>query len=615
MRVIPRHRGLNESLPRRLRWKRARIPTRRRIPKLHRPAERPVVRPSARVSVAQLAATIGVALVIWGAGALFQTYFAGRIYPHVTIDHVPVGGMTRDKALAALQDTETARVNEPIYAQAQEKTWRVTPAQFGARYDVAAAVDRALAFKHTGPFIFGGWGEAQAIALGANLPLSGTHDPGSIRRFVASIAGQVHIAPRRAVVGVRGDDAVIVHEPVPGRRLDIGGAVATLSATVNTHDATQVALPVQRVDSALGHAQAQAAVDHARKLLAAPVIFELPSQRQSWKLDRQAMARLLTFTPECTRRNCSFVMGINARLLSGAFVHGGVPEKANIEPQPATYALNFDSFSSQPQLITYQDTVGQSIDVEKAAQLVLQQADAPPGARREVQLPMRPWLASFTYQDAQKLDFNQAIGSSALSFGGLDNARVADMTLATSAISNTRVMPGATFDLAKVAGPFSTGYVAGLNVVNGSDVTGANGGVNIAGSVVLRAAYDSGLPIVRRDHYPYLNAFAPLGLDTEISYGKGSPDLTFSNTTDHQILVMSQVTTRSDGTRDVSVYIFNSAGFAPEHKQGSYSSTVGSPQVTINPDGSVQASIPRDLTIAGHTTHDTLDDGSAPIDP
>ena len=51
---------------------------------------------------------------------------------HITIDHVPVGGMTRDEALAALQSTERARINAPIYVQAADKTWQVTPAQFGA---------------------------------------------------------------------------------------------------------------------------------------------------------------------------------------------------------------------------------------------------------------------------------------------------------------------------------------------------------------------------------------------------------------------------------------------------------------------------------------------------
>src|SRR5579875_3621972 len=133
MRVVPPYRELNRTLPRRLRWTRARVPTRRHIPKLYRPEGRTITRPSARVSLLHLAATLGVVFAIWGLGALFQTYFAGRIYPHVTIDHVPVGGMTRDEALAALQNTETARINAPIYVQAADKTWQVAAAQFGTR--------------------------------------------------------------------------------------------------------------------------------------------------------------------------------------------------------------------------------------------------------------------------------------------------------------------------------------------------------------------------------------------------------------------------------------------------------------------------------------------------
>ena len=193
MRVVPRYRELNRTLPRRLRWTRARVPTRRHVPQLYRPEGRTIARPSARVSLLHLLATLAVAGVLWAGAALFQTAYAGRIYPHVTIDQVPVGGMTRAEALAALRNAETALLHTPIDVQVAGKHWQVTPAQFGTTYDITAAVDRALALAHTGPFMIGGWHEATTIWSGANVPLTGSHDPAALSRFLAQVARAVTV--------------------------------------------------------------------------------------------------------------------------------------------------------------------------------------------------------------------------------------------------------------------------------------------------------------------------------------------------------------------------------------------------------------------------------------
>jgi vancomycin resistance protein YoaR len=96
-----------------------------------------------------------------------------------------------------------------------------------------------------------------------------------------------------------------------------------------------------------------------------------------------------------------------------------------------------------------------------------------------------------------------------------------------------------------------------------------------------------------------------------VTYRKRGPDLVFRNTTDHPILVM----TSNNGRGGVGVYIFNRPGYAPSHQPGPYTSTVSAPQVTLNPDGSVDAVITRSVTVRGHTTQDQLASHAVPIDP
>lgn len=622
MRVVPPYRGLYSALPRRLRWTRARLPTRRRLPRLYRPEGRTLERPSARSSLWHLLTTLGVVAGIWLLGAAFQTAFAGRIFPHITIDHVPVGGMTRAEALAALRDSEAVRVSTPIYAQVGDQILRVTPAQFGARYDIAAAVDRALALARNGPLVVGGWNEASTIINGANVPLSGSHDTAAVARFLAGLARRVYLSPRGALVGVSGGDVAILREAALGHRLDLPGAATALGAVINTHDATAVTLPLQPIASALGHAQAQAAVSHARALLAAPITFvwtaNAANYNRSWRLDREGLLRLMTFTPRCAVRTCRFDLGVNTRTLAEAFNRGGVYAKVYRRPANASFTLYAANDPASTSVHILPATSGLTINVEQAAALILDQGAMPGPGARTVLLPTLPIAPSFDANDAAALNFTVNVGRGVLHFHGLDWARRDNINVATNVISDTIVPSGRTFDLAALAGPLTAagGYIKGQNALGPGDITGVNGGVDQVASAVLGAAYDAGLPVVRRDHYPYLSAFAPPGLDAMVTYsaGKGqrnNPDLIFRNTTSHPILVM----TSDDGVGGVGVYIFNSTGYAPGRQSGAYTSTVGPPQITLNPDGSVDTVIARTITTNGHTTNDSISSHAVPIDP
>jgi vancomycin resistance protein YoaR len=263
-------------------------------------------------------------------------------------------------------------------------------------------------------------------------------------------------------------------------------------------------------------------------------------------------------------------------------------------------------------------TPGQTINVAQVAADILNSGGAPAGQTRVIFLPILPIPPSFGVNAAAALNFSVNVGRAVLHFYGLDWGRQDNLNVAANVISQTIVAPGRSFDLAAVAGPLTRagGYIKGQDAVSKDDVTGANGGVNQIASAVLAAAYDAGLPIVRRVHYPYLNAFAPPGLDAMVTYTrdkrrKNSPDLVFRNTTGHPILVM----TSNDGAGGVGVYIFNAAGYAPSHTSGSYTSTTSAPQVTLNPDGSVNTTITRSVSAGSHSSSDAITSHVRPIDP
>src|SRR5918911_142610 len=229
--------------------------------------------------------------------------------------------------------------------------------------------------------------------------------------------------PRWASVGVRGNDVAILREPELGQRLDPAGAAAALSAALDRDNATHVTLPLQPVESALEHAQAEAALAQARALLAAPIQFLWTAQSsQSWLLSRSNLLRLLTFTPRCAPQSCRFELGINVHKLAEAFNRGGVAARVDRPPIPASYVLYVASNPRASSVRVQPDSPGVAIDVVRAAAAVLQEAAVPPGSRT-IYLPTQPLYSHFTAAAAAALHFDRDVGYGGGHYTGLDWAR------------------------------------------------------------------------------------------------------------------------------------------------------------------------------------------------
>ena len=461
----------------------------------------------------------------------------------------------------------------------------------------------------------GGWNEAKTIWNGANVTLSGTHDAAAVAQFLRKVAPAVHASPRAAVVGVHGNDVAILRRPTQGRRLDMPGSLAALGAVINTRDATEITLPLQPLDPALGYPQANAALQRAHALMATtPIHFQWAAgYNRSWQLTRSGLLRLLTLSPQCGAGACRFIQGIDVQKLQNAFNRSGVAQSVDVAPSNAFYQLYPANNPANASVGIVRDSNGLAIDAIRAASEILQQVNVTQGPH-VIWLPTRTLYPHFSTADAQALNFDQNVGFGGTpSTPGLDWARLDNLNVAANVISNTMVQPGRTFSLSAVAGPLNRtgGYIQGQNAVGPGDVTGVNGGVDQEASAVLAAAYDAGLSIVHRVHYPYLNAFAIPGFDATVSYGSHGPDLVFRNTTDHPILIM----TTSNSQGGTGVYIFNSAGYAPNHQKGGYTSAASEPQVTLNQDGSVDTTITRQITVNGHSSTDRLTTHAVPIDP
>lgn len=96
-------------------------------------------------------------MALGGAGVSYATMsysdnYGGRLLPGMTIAEVPVGGMDRAEAIAAVRTAIGPQLNRGIEIEWKKKDWSVTPKELGARGNVRKVVDAAFAASNDTTF-------------------------------------------------------------------------------------------------------------------------------------------------------------------------------------------------------------------------------------------------------------------------------------------------------------------------------------------------------------------------------------------------------------------------------------------------------------------------------
>src|SRR5436190_2483668 len=96
--------------------------------------------PLANIGLA-VGAFVGLLLILLiGGGIAFEVSYSGRMYPGVRALGVPLGGMTRDEARAALSDRVAALSGRSITIGFKELSWTVVGQHLGVRPEVEPVV-------------------------------------------------------------------------------------------------------------------------------------------------------------------------------------------------------------------------------------------------------------------------------------------------------------------------------------------------------------------------------------------------------------------------------------------------------------------------------------------
>jgi vancomycin resistance protein YoaR len=527
------------------------------------------------------AGLIGVLLVAF---AIFEGYYSTRVNPRVSVDGIPLGGVSLADVPAYVQRKIDERNNQQIVLHVDDRVYQVTSSQFRAHYDPAQAIVLARNDGHTGDFVTKVWNQFNTLFSGHDYPLTGSHDPKAVQRFLNNVAKEISYQPKPAVVGVVDGQVAIVHESTLGRQLDTSGARRLLNDEINRHNSFDLSIPVQFPSSPISRDVAQQAVDQAQNLLSQPVYFSSLAKVRAWYLKPSQLVHLLTFAPRLDpKKGWTVALGLNTKRLAATM--GPIAAAVDHAPLPAYYRF-VEAANGQPDTaVPYPDSPGLSINLKKAAQAIL---NSPANGHTAV-IPFDYPRATFTLDAARALNFDTLLGKGIASLAGSGRARLANARTVSDMLNSIRLAPGQMLSVTSVITPVAKGNgfvpeVGGYGLKY--DISGTNGGPNGVASALFQAAYKAGLTIVQRASYPNVSAFNGLpGLDAVVQARPHGADLRFVNNTNKVILVG---TTVSNG--QVTGYVFDNSS---THR----TTSAAGPVVTLNQDGSVDAQVSR--TVSG----------------
>jgi lipoprotein-anchoring transpeptidase ErfK/SrfK len=150
--------------------------------------------------IAVLLLTVTVLLV--GAGSLYAFDRSARtkIADGVSVNGVPVGGLTPAQARAKLSAALLEPLDRPVSVRYHGRRFTLTPKAANIAIDIDGSVDRAMDVSRSGNLFSRTWREVRGSALNARVEAKISWDRGAVRRIVRRVRAKLTIEPRDASV-------------------------------------------------------------------------------------------------------------------------------------------------------------------------------------------------------------------------------------------------------------------------------------------------------------------------------------------------------------------------------------------------------------------------------
>ncbi len=489
--------------------------------------------------------TLAALLAIAASAALIlgERDFAQRIYPHISVRGVAVGGMRRDAARQAIERHYASFLHSPVSISYGDQIWRPGAAELGLRLDIDAALDEALAV---------GRGAARAENLrtaaavweqGVDLPLRLLIDQPAMQRYLTDLAASVELPPANADLALDGAN-IRVSPEAWGVQVLVDETLAEITAAAQSLEQQPVVLRTRALEPRVRDADMAPALARLSTLLSGPIALSSPGSRCApgcrWEWPVTQLAGWISL------RRSSSADGRPAVAVSvdqAAIRRALLPVAAALREEGTLPLVDWNGGALR---ITRPGGPGRGLDADQA---LAQINAALSGGPRAMRLPLTALPPPVNERNLASLGISAQVGLGLSSFGNSEQYRITNIVAGARQMNGVLIPPGGTFSFNDNLGEVTaeTGFVEGYAIIQNRTQKEWGGGLCQVSTTVFRAAFWGGLPIVERHEHSfrigwYEELGEPPGLDAAIF--TGVQDMRFSNDTGGWLLLQSAVDLR-----------------------------------------------------------------------
>ena len=461
---------------------------------------------------AVLAALYVAAIVVTGSGVRSGT----------TVNGVNIGGLTREEAVSALDESVGAKAAKPLRVRAGEQQLLVDPVAAGLSVDAEATVEQASG-RTLNPFAMIG-----SLLSTHELEPVIRVDSEKLSSQVSQLASAVDVPATEPTISVtrRGTK---VQPGKPGLALDQPAMADKLSAAFML-PRKPIAAPVSAAEPTITPAAVDQAKALAKSAMNAPV--QVDASGTVATIPAPALAHALNFTPEGDH----FVPSLDGAVLHQAIA--GQLKGVETKGRNAT----FEIVKGKPVVVP--SVVGNGVsDEELSSQVLTVIGNSEPNRSVTVSMGVRD--PELTTEQAEALGVTERISTFTQNFP-YAAYRVQNIGQAAKYVNGTLLLPGETFSLNDTIhertekNGYTVGFLIGPGGVFAEDL---GGGVSASATTIWTGAFYAGMQRVHTQaHSIYISRYKA-GLEATVGWGLF--DMSFKNTSPYGVFITTKMTNTS----------------------------------------------------------------------
>ena len=465
---------------------------------------------------------------------------SGRVYRGVEVGDVALGGKTPAQAREVVQDRVVGDLREIEFTGPQGQKDSFTARQMGLDFNTESTVDQAYAVGREGNVLQRLADRGKALLGGVTISPDVQYDRKAALAHIRRLANRVNAKPVEARLEIQGSVAE-VSDSREGYTLNPDETARAVGAAVDNMNG-DVQMQGTVLEPEVTTKEAEAAAERARTAMHGELKFT--ANGETWTLSPTDVGRSL----DVARGDGTVQVSLNKDRLNDALA--SVYDEVEVKPVDAGYDFNADG-----DVIVTPSQTGQSIEYDKLLEDI--QSNIFEG-QREYQLPITTSKPQYTTTQLQSQKPTELLGTYKTNYTATTDQgaeRVANLKIASNAVSGVFVAPGDTFSMLD--------HVTNLNyqkahvIVNNKEEIAEGGGLCQVTSTLYNAALYAGMSVTERTNHDSQLPYIRPGMDATVWYGDpdyhgDDVDMKFKNTSDGYVLLQEYVS--NDGYIYANVY-------------------------------------------------------------